>query len=581
MTAVANPYPLFAPQRAMTDLGRSGCWSPAQRASAAERLWTAERERAPIEPLTDTYPGIDVVDAYEIQLLNIRRRLGAGARIVGHKVGLSSPVMQQMMGVDEPDYGHLLDTMVLSQRHRSASTSTATPASRWRSPTCSVPPCPVRDAPRRTYCAATEYVVPSLELIDSRIVDWRIRWPTPSPTTPPRPASSSAMDARLAGRRVAGSDVADIDVVLYAGDQEVARGNTSAVLGDPDHRRGVAGPQGRGVRRDLGGRPRHPPRLVHASSRRAPRRNVPRRVHRARLRYRSIRIGDIVTKATAAIVGSGNIGTDLLYKLLRSEVIEPRWMVGIDPDSPGLKRAARPRSGYLRRGRRPAVGEPNGRTSSSRRPRRRVHVENAPKYRSLGIQAVDLTPAAIGPAVVPAVNLGAHLDAPNVSLITCGGQATIPIVHAVSRVTEVSYAEIVASVASRSAGPGTRANIDEFTRTTARGIETIGGARKGKAIIILNPAEPPMLMQDTVFCAIPPDADREAITDVDQGDRRGGRVVRPRLPTAGRAAVRRSRTGQRWAGPGRGLHRGGGCRRLPTAVLGQPRHHDRRRGQGR
>jgi acetaldehyde dehydrogenase len=141
-----------------------------------------------------------------------------------------------------------------------------------------------------------------------------------------------------------------------------------------------------------------------------------------------------------------------------------------------------------------------------------VHRANAPRYRELGIQAVDLTPAALGPAVVPAVNLGAHLDAPNVSLITCGGQATIPVVHAVSRVARVEYAEIVASVASPSAGPGTRANIDEFTRATARGIETIGGAERGKAIIILNPAEPPILMQDTVFCSIPADADRGAIT---------------------------------------------------------------------
>jgi acetaldehyde dehydrogenase len=140
-----------------------------------------------------------------------------------------------------------------------------------------------------------------------------------------------------------------------------------------------------------------------------------------------------------------------------------------------------------------------------------VHRENAPRYAELGIQAVDLTPAAIGPAVVPAVNLGQHASAPNVSLITCGGQATIPIVYAVSRVVGVEYAEIVASVASPSAGPGTRANIDEFTKTTARGVETIGGAQRGKAIIILNPAEPPMLMQDTIFCAIPADADRDAI----------------------------------------------------------------------
>ncbi|MCX4790857.1 MULTISPECIES: acetaldehyde dehydrogenase (acetylating) [unclassified Streptomyces] len=219
-----------------------------------------------------------------------------------------------------------------------------------------------------------------------------------------------------------------------------------------------------------------------------------------------------MTKATAAIVGSGNIGTDLMYKLLRSAVIEPRWMIGIDPQSPGLKRAAE--EGLL------ASAEGVDRLlAQDERPdlvfeatSAYVHKVNAPKYAELGIQAVDLTPAALGPAVVPAVNLGEHLDAPNVSLITCGGQATIPVVHAVSRVTEVAYAEIVASVASPSAGPGTRANIDEFTITTSRGIETIGGAAKGKAIIILNPAEPPMLMRDTVFCSIPADADRAAIT---------------------------------------------------------------------
>ena len=218
-------------------------------------------------------------------------------------------------------------------------------------------------------------------------------------------------------------------------------------------------------------------------------------------------------KATAAIVGSGNIGTDLMYKLLRSDVIEPVWMVGVDPASEGLKRAADAGLQTTSDGVDVLLASSDLPDIVFEATSAYVHRANAPRYAELGIKAVDLTPAAIGPAVIPPANLMEHLDKPNVNMITCGGQATIPMVYAVSRAVPVDYAEIVATVSSVSAGPGTRANIDEFTRTTSRGVETIGGAQRGKAIIVLNPSDPPMIMRDTIFCSIPQDADRAAVAE--------------------------------------------------------------------
>ncbi|MCA8047448.1 acetaldehyde dehydrogenase (acetylating) [Burkholderia arboris] len=226
-------------------------------------------------------------------------------------------------------------------------------------------------------------------------------------------------------------------------------------------------------------------------------------------------------KLKAAIIGSGNIGTDLMIKIMRhARHLDVAAMVGIDPASDGLARAARLGVATTHEGveglvRLPVFDDIDfvfDATSAG------AHVKNDAFLRALkpGIRCIDLTPAAIGPYCVPVVNLDAHLDAPNVNMVTCGGQATIPMVAAVSRVAKAHYAEIVASISSRSAGPGTRANIDEFTETTSKAIEAVGGAAHGKAIIILNPAEPPVMMRDTVYVLSEPADEAKIAASVDE-----------------------------------------------------------------
>jgi acetaldehyde dehydrogenase len=219
-------------------------------------------------------------------------------------------------------------------------------------------------------------------------------------------------------------------------------------------------------------------------------------------------------KVRVAILGSGNIGSDLMFKILRDPGhMELVLLTGIEPQSEGLARARSLGVNASHDGIQPILNDPEIRivfdaTSAH------AHIRHAKLLRDAGRIAIDLTPAARGPYVIPPVNLGAHINEQNVNLITCGGQATIPLVYAVSRVTPVPYAEMVSTIASLSAGPGTRQNIDEFTFTTARGLEVIGGAKHGKAIIILNPADPPILMRNTIYALLESDdVDRKAIVD--------------------------------------------------------------------
>ena len=248
-------------------------------------------------------------------------------------------------------------------------------------------------------------------------------------------------------------------------------------------------------------------------------------------------------KIRCALIGSGNIGADLIYKIQRSPVLEPVWMVGIDPQSEGLARAremglkttADGVDGLLPHVKADNIQIAFDATSAY------VHAENSRKLNELGVMMIDLTPAAIGPLCVPPVNLREHADRVemNVNMISCAGQATIPIVHAVSRVQSVDYAEIIASLSSKSVGPGTRANLDEFTYTTSNALCVVGGARRGKALAIINPAEPPMIMRNTIYCLTDDHPQQSRIIDSVLTMIERGAEVRARLPSGQWSGVRR------------------------------------------